>query len=192
VLSMSTSPTQQIRDDHTRVTALFHRLRGDGAGKAPRAIALQICAELEIHATLEEELFYPALREAGVQSPALDKAVPEHDEMRRLIERVRTLGEDAPPALLLDTMNELINGVLHHVADEETQLLPAAERMMPAERLAEVGEAMRKRRLALMAETPFPAKTAAKTAAVALGAVAGGLLVLAGVRRAMHHGHRVV
>jgi iron-sulfur cluster repair protein YtfE (RIC family) len=89
-----------------------------------------LCAALEIHALVEEEFFYPAVRQFGVNStdlPALSKSQEEHDHMRELIKSVRA--QDASVA-------KPVNAVMHHVADEETQPLALAERELEKERLA--------------------------------------------------------
>ena len=188
---MSPSATRMIRMDHTHVLSQFHKLTPDTGETVRGAIVRSICAALEIHAQLEEELFYPALRAAGVQSSTLEKSVPEHEQMRRLIGRLR--GEQ-PQAAQQDTLNELMNIVMHHVADEETQLLPAAERFLGPERLSELGAQMTERRLALA--KPRAAELAgdialaapAKTALMAVGALlAGSMLVRALLGR--RHAH---
>jgi iron-sulfur cluster repair protein YtfE (RIC family) len=151
------------------------------------AVRRSICAELEIHAQLEEEIFYPALRTAGVVSDALEKSVPEHDQMRRLIGRVRS--EKARTAQD-DALNELMSAVMHHMADEETQLLPAAERFLGPVRWAELGGQMIARRLELA--KPRTAESArdlvqarpAKTAPMALGAVMAGSMLMRMLRAA--------
>jgi hypothetical protein len=76
------------------------------------------------------------------------KSVPEHDEMRRLINQLRKL--EPADAGYDDTFYQLMNNVMHHVADEETLLLPAAERVL-ADQLGELGARMTKRRLQLTA-----------------------------------------
>jgi hypothetical protein len=92
--------------------------------------------------------------------PVLDKSKPEHDEMRRLIAELRaTRPLDQRHDQLL---HELMRDVMHHVADEETVLLPEAERAFGADRLNELGAQMTKRRLALL--KPKAGKIAANTA----------------------------
>jgi hypothetical protein len=185
--TMSPSATKMIRMDHAHVMAQFHKIEPDTGDAVRGAVVRSICAALEIHAQLEEEIFYPALREVGVNAPALDKSVPEHDEMRRLIERVRAL--DGQRAAQDDAVNELINGVLHHVADEETQLLPAAERFLGTERLTELGARMTERRLELArpraGELALDLARAApaKTAAMAVGALVAGTILVKALRR---------
>jgi hemerythrin superfamily protein len=166
------SAADMIRLDHTRVMATFHRYSLDSSPRVKRALAEAICVALEIHAQMEEEVFYPALREAG--SELVQKSVPEHEEMRRLIAALRKLepGDEQYDATFMD----LMRAVIHHVADEETVLLPQAESLL-ADRLPELGTRMAKRRLQLGARR-VPGK------AVLLGA--GALLAGAfAFRRAM-------
>lgn len=186
-MKTSTLATKMIRDDHAAVMAQFHKITPDMADSALKARARAICAALEIHAQLEEELFYPALRMAGVQSAALDKSQPEHDSMRQLIAQVRAEEHGAAQSTC-DALNALINAVMHHVADEETQLLPAAERLLGSERLAELGAQMRERRMALMAPraaelgSDMALAAPGKTAAMTLAALVGGVMLLTRLR----------
>lgn len=190
--AMSPSITEMIRMDHDAVLTQFHKIRPDTGDTVRDGVVKAICALLEIHAQLEEEIFYSALRENGVQSVTLEKSQPEHDEMRRAIARVREL--EGQRLAQDDALNELINKVMHHVADEETQLLPAAERFLGPQRLHELGAKMTARRLELV--KPRAAELAAamakaspaRTALLAVGAVgavaAAGMLV-----NAVRHRH---
>jgi hypothetical protein len=145
---MSPSATAMIRMDHTHVLATFHRYRIDAAPRVKQGLADMICTALEIHAQLEEEIFYPAMRAISSDSALADKSLPEHEEMKRLIARLR--GMEPGTAAYDDTVMELMRDVMHHVADEETTLLPDAERFL-SDRLNEIGAQMTKRRLELAA-----------------------------------------
>src|SRR4051812_3275996 len=142
---LSPSITNMIRMDHTHVVAAFHQYQVDTPARVKKGLADNICLALEVHAQLEEEIFYPALREVAPDE-TLDKSKPEHDRMRQLIAQLRAL-QPGDPAFDT-TMFELMRTVLHHVADEETQLLPKAERVL-AEHLSELGARMTRRRLQL-------------------------------------------
>ena len=144
---LSPTITNMIRADHTHVLATFHQFEADTSAGTKRALVNTVCLALEIHAQLEEEIFYPALAEAGIDASTVAKSVPEHDEMRRLIALLRTL--EPTDAAFDPTFMELMRDVLHHVADEETVLLPDAERQL-ADRLDELGAAMTKRRFELV------------------------------------------
>ncbi|WP_244164207.1 hemerythrin domain-containing protein [Caballeronia sordidicola] len=115
----------------------------DGAGNA-------LCFALEIHAQLEKEL-YPALRAARPTAIALDKSVTEHNEMRESIVKLRTMAADTPT--YDDTVMELMRKIIHHVAGEETILLPMAEDVLAAD-LRNLGTQMNLRRLQLVAHRP--------------------------------------
>jgi iron-sulfur cluster repair protein YtfE (RIC family) len=95
--SFGASPriTTMIKLDHTHVLAAFHRYRTDAPQWRKAAIVNTICAALEIHAQLEEEIFYPALRAANPTATVLDKSVPEHDAMRESIAKLRSMDLDS-------------------------------------------------------------------------------------------------
>lgn len=148
--SLSPIITDMIRMDHTHVLATFHQYRIDTSPKTKQALVNTACLALEIHAQLEEEIFYPAMAEAaGSDKDTVEKSYPEHDEMRSLIAELR--GMEPGNADYDDTFMELMRDVLHHVADEETVLLPQAERVFSKDRLEELGAQMTKRRLQLAA-----------------------------------------
>ena len=178
--------TNMIRADHTHVLAAFHQYEIDTSPGTKRALVNTLCAGLEIHAQLEEEIFYPAMRAVAGDAGVVGKSVPEHDEMRRLIARLR---EMAPEDAGYDsTVMELMRDVLHHVADEETILLPDAERVL-ADRLEELGSAMTKRRLELAAPRTLELAwnharaLPASNVLVGAGAIALGFMLLGGMRR---------
>ena len=173
--SMSPTITSMIRLDHMHVLAAFHRYHADTPWWRKRAIVNSTCAALEIHATLEEEIFYPALASVLNDDPILDKSRPEHDEIRAMIARLREMGpENAAYDGLFQT---LMREVMHHVADEEAVLLPAAERALKNE-LRSLGAAMTHRRLQLLGERPREiAVNTAGTFPVATLLVGSALLV---------------
>lgn len=144
---MAPSITNMIRMDHTHVITTFHQYQADTSARVKKGLADTVCVALEIHAQLEEEIFYPALRTIA-DNDFMRKSIPEHDQMRRLITQLRNL--DPGHANYDETFFELMNTVLHHVADEETLLLPVAERVL-ADQLGELGAQMAKRRLQLVA-----------------------------------------
>jgi hypothetical protein len=146
--AVSPSVTHMIRLDHGHVLATFHQFHPGTPPTVKRALVDTVCIALEIHTQLEEEIFYPALRELSSYTLMLEKSLPEHDEIQRLIAVLRDLQPGDPdfdPAFM-----ELMRDVLHHVADEETTLLPAAELLL-ADRLGALGAEMTRRRLQLLA-----------------------------------------
>lgn len=145
---VSPSATTMIRADHTHVISTFHQFHAETSARRKQAIVEAVCLALEVHAQIEEEIFYPAVREVAPDNEVLSESVPEHDEMRRQIGRLR--GMRAADAEYERAFMELMRDVIHHAADEETVLLPIAEHRL-ADRLGELGARMTKRRMELAA-----------------------------------------
>jgi hypothetical protein len=173
---LAPGPIGQIRLDHSHVLVTFHQYKLDTPPRRKLGLVNTICAALEVHAQLEEEIFYPAIR-ALADNEVIRKSVPEHDEMRRLIGKLRAMEPTAPG--YDDTVMELMRDVIHHVADEETVLLPEAERLL-GNQLPELGARMAKRRMQLV--LPRTGEIACNTlrALPTAKCVAIGLAVLAG------------
>jgi len=164
-----------IRFDHSHVLITFHQFAADRSPRVRKALADTICNALEIHAMLEEEIFYPAMTGLEADEVVLEKSEPEHDEMRRIIGLLRQTDPVLPRHAELVT--ELMRDVMHHVADEETVLLPRAERCLSAQQLRELGAAMTRRRMQLL--SPQAGKIAVDTvvgfSGSALARVAGAI-----------------
>lgn len=187
---MTPDITRMIRLDHTHVLAAFRRFRARMPAARKSALVANVCLALEVHAQLEEEIFYPALRRIAAAGEILEKSVPEHDEMRELIGSLRGM---QPLELSYDeTFKKLIRIVLHHVADEETVLLPLAEELMPEE-LGHLGRLMTQRRIELL--KPHAAELASTTlrtfpigtAAAAAGVVTAAWLLMRGLTGGSRH-----
>lgn len=178
-----TSPeiTTMIRLDHTHVLAAFRRYRSHLPNGRKRAVVANACLGLEIHTQLEEEIFYPALFTQGSDTTELDRSIAEHDQMRSLIGRLRQMEPDDPN--YDGVFRELIRTALHHVADEETTLLPWAELRLKGQ-LRELGWQMTMRRFELL--KPHMAEAASTTAmtfpvlttAAVVGLLAGAWLLI--------------
>jgi len=194
---MTPSITTMIRMDHSHVLALFHRYKPDTPVNRKRALVTNACLSLDVHAQLEEEIFYPALRTVLTGDEVLEKSQPEHQQMRQIIEELRSRAGDGSTgdAAYDDKFMDLMRLVIHHVADEETRLLPAAERLL-TDQLGRLGAEMTRRRIELLrphageiAATTvrsFPAGAAAGAALLTVGAVALGAMLLS---RSKEPGH---
>lgn len=171
---LSPPVTSMIRFDHAQVTAAYHRYHPGLSPARKRGIAGFIAVMLEVHAQLEEELFYPAFETIAPDTTLVSKSYREHQDLREAIDKLRAT--DAGDARHDELLAELMREVLHHVADEESTLLPAAERLMP-ERLRELGARMTERRVQLLAVrggTLFSAACSALPDAAMVAAWTGG------------------
>jgi len=114
-----------LKDDHKKVAALFAQYDklGDRAHAAKLKLARKICSELKVHAQIEEEIFYPATREAlPKQDDLLDEAQVEHDGAKDLIAQLDAMqpGDDLFDAKVT-VLSEYIK---HHVKEEHEEMFP--------------------------------------------------------------------
>ena len=116
--------------DHRAVRQLFQEYRKLAANDAPearrKALAEQICMELTIHAKLEEELFYPPVREAIRDDDLMDEAEVEHASAKDLI--VQILSMDPHEELYDAKVTVLGEYIDHHVREERDEMFPKVRR----------------------------------------------------------------
>ena len=147
-----TDATLLLTRDHTEVHKLFkqyEKLADAEADASDRqALAEEICMKLTIHATSEEEIFYPAAREAGVESDLLDEAEVEHASAKDLIAQIRAMTPDQD---LYDAKVKVLGEYIdHHVKEEEEEMFPKCRKS--AMDLAALAGQLAERKAALMAE----------------------------------------
>ena len=133
---------QMLRSDHAEVRRLAREYRAAaGADEHAAHVVLEaLMMQAELHARVEEDVFYPAVRQ--VAPDFVQRAVNEH---HTLAARIDELEGDSAPADAADT---LIDELLRHLDDEERELFPEVERRLGTE-LQTLGEAMEKRRTEL-------------------------------------------
>jgi hemerythrin superfamily protein len=141
-----------LTNDHAEVAELFEEyealVEGEGDEGEKQALAERICALLTAHATIEEEIFYPAAREALDEQLLLDEAEVEHATAKDLIEQIQSM--DPTDELFDAKVTVLGEYVNHHVQEEEGELFP---RCQGADiDLEELGEELSARREELIAE----------------------------------------
>ena len=124
-----------IADDHLIVEQQFLCLES-GRGDR-RALVDQVAFELTLHATAEERVVYPALREAGL-NPEADLATSEHQTMKELLVVLDKEEPGSPD--FEDALSELIRSVRHHVIEEEGRLLPQLRVSVGPEGMVELGQ----------------------------------------------------
>lgn len=123
--------TKVLRDDHARIKRLFLRSSQEPDNLD---IALDVCDELTIHSTIEEEIVYPALRE--LNAGLADESEDDHEEAKELIAEIEDLDPDDPAVDAM--MNQLKKSVMNHVEREEKTVFPVLERGLP-DQLLELG-----------------------------------------------------
>jgi hemerythrin-like domain-containing protein len=138
-----------LKEDHRRVRDLFQEYQAATDPRTKRELAEEACLELETHAQLEEQIFYPAVNEESEEGPALvQEAIQEHQQVKDLIAALREMGPDHHE---FDArFRELMQNVEHHVEEEESQMFPLAEQDLE-EDLDELKDEMQELKKALLA-----------------------------------------
>jgi hemerythrin-like domain-containing protein len=167
--------------DHKKVKALFkdfEKLKEqEDAGDEKAALVERICMELMVHATVEEEIFYPAVRDAINDDDLVDEAEVEHASAKDLIAQLQSAepGDEQYDARVT-VLGEYVD---HHVKEEEGEMFPKARKKVD---VAALGAEIADRKAELMAdmamdespdeEAGMPAKAGGKEAGTARKATA--------------------
>jgi hemerythrin superfamily protein len=141
-----------LKADHKEVKALFEQYKtlveNEEIGEERQAVAQQICLLLTVHATAEEEIFYPAARAAIDESDLLDEAEVEHASAKDLIAQIEAMSPD--DALYDAKVIVLGEYIEHHVKEEEGEMFPKCRKSDMD--LVALGEAIDARKAELMDE----------------------------------------
>lgn len=137
-----------LRADHKLVSGLFDEYEKTRSAAKKTSLVAQICSELTIHAQVEEEIFYPAVKKALKDKELVPEATVEHATLKNLIGQVEGV---APDGEMFDAKIKVMSEyVKHHVKEEQNEMFPKAK----ASKLdmAELGARIAERKLQLKAE----------------------------------------
>ncbi|HEV8391790.1 MAG TPA: hemerythrin domain-containing protein [Dongiaceae bacterium] len=141
-----------LKADHKEVSGLVEKYENGRLSKDRKiAVAKQICLALTVHAQIEEEIFYPAAREASIRDgeDLLDEAEVEHGSIKELVASIENASPD-DDALFDARVKVLGEYVKHHVKEEENELFPKLRKSDMD--LAEIGAQLAARKEELMRE----------------------------------------
>jgi hemerythrin superfamily protein len=164
------NPLEMLASDHETVKFLFTQCEHTDPGMKRRLLSDEIFKNLYIHATLEEEIFYPAVQEhlSFEDSAVVREAYREHGQIKELIRQLEAMDErDEAFSSRLSTLKDR---VLTHADKEEKRIFPLAESNLS---MTAVAFAMDKRRVQLMVQRPSPSVLGM----LALGFVSVGLMM---------------
>jgi hemerythrin superfamily protein len=135
-----------LKEDHRTVEQLFERwteVRPEEGPAVKASLVEQIVRELSIHAAIEEQIFYPAVREALPEGAGLvDHSLEEHQEAKDLLAEIEKLDPGDPA--LEDKVGTLVADVRAHVEAEEGEMFPKLAEALGPEKLEEIGKALEK------------------------------------------------
>ncbi|MEY2448143.1 MAG: hypothetical protein QOH79_1619 [Acidimicrobiaceae bacterium] len=109
-----------LETDHREVEDLFAKAEST-SGAAKQQVVTKIASELTLHAEVEEQIVYPAMREAGLNE-IVDEAEQEHSKVKQLIAQLEAM--DATTDEVDAVLDELKADVQHHVEEEESEGFP--------------------------------------------------------------------
>lgn len=135
-----------LKEDHREVEKLFAAFEKARSSDRKQAIAQQICEMLKVHAQIEEEIFYPAVREAIDETEIMDEAQVEHNGAKQLVAEIESASPDED--MFEAKVKVLSEYIKHHVKEEEGKMFRKA-RSADLD-LKELGEEMSERKQALM------------------------------------------
>lgn len=142
--------------DHKKVKGIFKQYetlkKKNGPASEKAALVMEVCKELTLHAQLEEEIFYPAVREAIDDSDLMDEAEVEHAGAKDLIAQLEAMkpGDDLYDA----RMTVLGEQIEHHVGEEEGEMFSQAKKAKVD--MVALGSEMAARKLILMEQADLP------------------------------------
>ncbi len=109
-----------LKQDHRDVEDLFEQFEDAATLSQQQKIAGQICEALRLHAEVEEEIFYPAAREAIEDSDLIDEAEVEHGSAKMLMEQIES--GNLTPEMFRANVMVLKEYIQHHVEEEEKEI----------------------------------------------------------------------
>ena len=142
--------TALLRADHKSVSALFAEYEKTRLTEKKKQLVSKICTELSVHAQVEEEIFYPAVKSALKDKVLIPEATVEHATLKALIAEVE--GVDPDGEMFDAKVKVMAEYVKHHVKEEQNEMFPKAK----SSRLdmMELGAALAARKAELVAERP--------------------------------------
>jgi hypothetical protein len=111
-----------LKDDHKEVNAWFKEYEGLEQDAEKQALADKICLALTVHTQIEEDIYYPATREAIDDDDLLDEAEVEHASAKQLIAEIQAM--KAGDRLFDAKVTVLGEYIDHHVEEEEGEMFP--------------------------------------------------------------------
>lgn len=137
-----------LRADHKAVDALFAEYEKARAPSKKKQLVSKICTELSVHAQVEEEIFYPAVKQALKDKELVPEAIVEQATMKDLIAQVE--GKEPDGEMFDAKVKVLSEYVKHHVKEEHTEMFPKAKTTKLD--MLELGGLMVERKKVLLAE----------------------------------------
>jgi hemerythrin superfamily protein len=129
-----------LRNDHRQIEGLFKKFEATRNSRTKGRIRDNLVRELSIHASIEEELLYPAADERARQKGLVLESLEEHHLVKVLLAEID--GMNPEDERFEAKVHVLMENVLHHAKEEEEELLPKVRQVLSRSELIELGEQM--------------------------------------------------
>jgi hemerythrin superfamily protein len=127
-----------LKQDHQKVKGLFQEAIHSTDTSKRKAIFDKIDTELEMHAHIEETVFYPAIEDHEELKDMVAEALEEHGEAKTLLGELEELGADSHE--FGSKLQQLIEAVEHHVEEEEGEMFPKIREVFEEDELEQLGQ----------------------------------------------------
>jgi hemerythrin superfamily protein len=128
-----------IKKDHEEVASLFRRLKAaEGFAETSEQLFAQLREELDLHAHAEEQVWYPALREAEGTQELVEEALDDHELVQGLLDELAVSRVD--DAAWNEKLEVLEEHVEDHIEEEEADIFDVARQLFNAEQAAELAQ----------------------------------------------------
>lgn len=141
--------TALLKADHKEVSDLFDEFEKTKSASKKKAIVTKICNALTVHAQIEEEIFYPAVKVALKDKELIPEAAVEHATLKNLIAQIEGVEPDGE---VYDARVKVLSEyVKHHVKEEQNEIFPKAKASTKLD-MKELGAQLQQRKEEILAE----------------------------------------
>ncbi len=144
-----------LRADHEAVSKLFAQYEKSPSAAKKKTLVAEICSALSVHAQIEEEIFYPAVKAALKDKLLVPEATVEHAGVKNLIAQLEGVEPDS--AMYDAKVKVLSENVQHHVKEEQNEMFPKAK--ASSLDMAELGSRLLARKQELLTQRSSPQRT---------------------------------
>jgi hemerythrin-like domain-containing protein len=153
---MISDPIEMLKNDHVRLRSIFQSMQNRDAGQREDLVR-DLEREIKIHSLLEEEIFYPAFRDAAgsiSDRQMYFEATEEHHVVDMVVPELKAISGDSERFVArAKVVQELVE---HHIEEEENEMFPKAVELLGGQRMRELGSRMISRRVELEREWNHP------------------------------------
>jgi iron-sulfur cluster repair protein YtfE (RIC family) len=148
---MIMNAVELLKEDHREALELLERLENmeeeldadeEGVEVLPNDLFTQLKNALTLHTQVEEQVFYPAMREFDETRDQISEAIEEHEAVDQILEEMTEMSPEDDE--FQDKLEELRENLEHHIEEEEDELFPKAEELCEPKRLDEMGRQIQK------------------------------------------------